>query len=73
MDEKAGKLPECWQALEDTLNAGIDRVILFGPSGIGKTYAGLTTSTPTVARPLFKVLPLAMLRQVRSDWSAQRT
>ncbi len=41
MADTATKLPECWQALEDTLNAGIDRVILFGPSGIGKTYAGL--------------------------------
>ncbi len=35
-------LPECWKALEDCLNAGIDRVILYGPSGIGKTYAGMT-------------------------------
>lgn len=35
-------LPECWKALEECLNAGIDRVILFGPSGIGKTYAGMT-------------------------------
>ena len=43
MADTATKLPECWQALEDTLNAGIDRVILYGPSGIGKTYAGLTT------------------------------
>ena len=36
------KLPQCWQDLEDALNNGIDRVILFGPSGIGKTYAGLS-------------------------------
>lgn len=35
------KLPECWQALEDALTNGIDRVILYGPSGIGKTYAGM--------------------------------
>lgn len=34
-------LPECWQALEDVLNNGIDRVILFGPPGTGKTYAGM--------------------------------
>lgn len=34
-------LPECWQALEDCLNNGVDRIILYGPSGIGKTYAGL--------------------------------
>lgn len=38
----ANALPECWQAFEDCLNSGIDRVILYGPSGIGKTYAGLT-------------------------------
>lgn len=36
------QLPECWQELHDVLNAGIDRVILFGPPGTGKTYAGLT-------------------------------
>ena len=35
------KLPQCWQDLEDALNNGVDRVILFGPSGIGKTYAGM--------------------------------
>lgn len=35
-------LPECWKALDECLNAGIDRVILYGPSGIGKTYAGMT-------------------------------
>lgn len=34
-------LPQCWQDVEDALNAGIDRVILFGPAGVGKTYAGL--------------------------------
>lgn len=35
-------LPQCWQDVEDALRAGIDRLILFGPSGTGKTYAGLT-------------------------------
>lgn len=35
-------LPQCWQDVENALNAGIDRVILFGPPGTGKTYAGLT-------------------------------
>lgn len=35
------KLPQCWQDLQDTLENGIDRVILFGPSGIGKTFAGM--------------------------------
>lgn len=35
-------LPSCWQDVEDTLAAGIDRLILFGPPGTGKTYGGLT-------------------------------
>jgi len=35
------QLPECWQMFEDVLNSGIDRVILFGPPGTGKTYAGM--------------------------------
>lgn len=35
-------LPECWQNVHDVLTAGIDRIILFGPPGTGKTYAGLT-------------------------------
>lgn len=34
-------LPACWQDLYDAMNAGIDRVILFGPPGTGKTYGGL--------------------------------
>ena len=39
--EQAQNLPECWQELNDALVAGIDRVILFGPPGTGKTYAGM--------------------------------
>lgn len=35
-------LPECWQEFDDVLAAGVDRVVLFGPPGTGKTYAGLT-------------------------------
>jgi MoxR-like ATPase len=42
MNTSTSTLPECWQALEDCLSNGVDRVILYGPSGIGKTYAGLT-------------------------------
>lgn len=34
-------LPSCWQDVQDALTAGIDRLILFGPPGTGKTYAGL--------------------------------
>jgi MoxR-like ATPase len=40
-------LPECWQKFEDAINNGIDRVVLFGPSGIGKTYAGLNMGDTT--------------------------
>lgn len=36
-------MPECWQEVEDALTAGIDRIILFGPAGTGKTYSGLHT------------------------------
>lgn len=35
-------LPECWKDVQDVLDAGLDRIILFGPPGTGKTYAGLT-------------------------------
>ena len=38
---KQANLPKCWQKLENALNAGIDRVVLYGAPGIGKTYAGL--------------------------------
>ena len=33
---------QCWQDFEDVIEAGINRVILFGPTGTGKTYGGLT-------------------------------
>lgn len=33
--------PQCWKDVESALNAGIDRLILFGPPGTGKTFAGL--------------------------------
>ena len=31
----------CWRDLSDVLAAGISRVLLYGPSGTGKTYAAL--------------------------------
>jgi MoxR-like ATPase len=31
----------CWRDLSDVLSAGISRVLLYGPSGTGKTYAAL--------------------------------
>lgn len=39
--------PECWREFYDVLAAGIDRVILFGPPGTGKTFAGLTAGNVT--------------------------
>lgn len=35
-------LPACWRDVRDAMVAGVDRLILFGPPGTGKTYAGLT-------------------------------
>lgn len=34
-------VPQCWTDYADVIGAGIDRVILFGPPGTGKTFAGL--------------------------------
>lgn len=44
MSYEVGSTPQCWADLADVLEAGIDRVILFGPPGTGKTYAGLNQS-----------------------------
>lgn len=35
-------LPACWRDVHDALQAGQDRLVLFGPPGTGKTKAGLT-------------------------------
>lgn len=35
-------LPQCWIDVRDAFKAGLDKIILFGPPGTGKTYAGLT-------------------------------
>ena len=35
-------IPQCYRDLEDVIASGIDRIILFGPPGTGKTYSGLT-------------------------------
>lgn len=40
-------LPQCWKDVESVLNAGTDRVILFGPPGTGKTFAGLNYGNTT--------------------------
>lgn len=50
------KLPQtdCWSDVEDTLKAGVNRLVLFGPPGTGKTYAGLTMATSE--RPTFRLI-----------------
>jgi MoxR-like ATPase len=40
-------LPQCWKDVQDALEAGIDRLILFGPPGTGKTFAGLNFGDTT--------------------------
>ena len=47
-------LPECWRAVADLEAAGIDRVLLFGPSGTGKTYYGLTSAPQ--GRPAYRLI-----------------
>jgi MoxR-like ATPase len=36
------ELPKCWKHAQDALEAGIDRLLFYGPPGVGKTFAGLT-------------------------------
>lgn len=45
--------PQCWQDVQDVLGAGVERLILFGPPGTGKTYAGLNIGN--VAAGAFRV------------------
>jgi len=54
MTDITTQLPQCWQDVNDALSAGIDRIILFGPPGTGKTYAGLTLGN--VSRGAFRVV-----------------
>lgn len=44
--------PSCWRDLADVLSAGIARVLLYGPSGTGKTYAALHHGVSTPAERL---------------------
>jgi len=41
MSTTESTLPDCWEKFQQVLANGIDRVILFGPPGTGKTYCGL--------------------------------
>ena len=36
----------CWDTFNSILEAGIDRVILFGPPGTGKTYTAMHAYQP---------------------------
>ncbi|MFM8562690.1 MAG: AAA family ATPase [Acidimicrobiia bacterium] len=45
--EETTQLPGCWRDVVDALAAGIDRLVLFGPPGTGKTYGGLTLGDVT--------------------------
>lgn len=47
-------LPDCWRNVYDVLNAGVDRLILFGPPGTGKTYAGLNIGD--TARGAYRII-----------------
>ena len=42
IDQLPADAPQCWRDLYNLLDAGIDRIILTGPPGTGKTFAGLT-------------------------------
>jgi MoxR-like ATPase len=41
LSESFDDLNSCWRDLADVLSAGISRILLYGPSGTGKTYAAL--------------------------------
>ena len=41
LSENYEDLNSCWRDLADVLSAGISRVLLYGPSGTGKTFAAL--------------------------------
>ena len=42
----------CWRDVEDALGAGLKRLLLYGGSGTGKTFAALTKGEPTMSRRL---------------------
>jgi|GEM_PF-2105143 len=42
----------CWRDVEDVLGAGLKRLLLYGASGTGKTFAALTKGEPTMSRRL---------------------
>ena len=41
LNDNTTNLPDCWRDANDVLASGLDRLLLFGPPGTGKTFAGL--------------------------------
>ena len=39
----------CWRDVEDALSAVLNRLLLYGPSGTGKTFADLTKGKPMMS------------------------
>jgi MoxR-like ATPase len=50
--EVANSGRSCWQDLNDILRIGVDRVFLYGPPGVGKTFAAMNFGAPSVAERL---------------------
>lgn len=50
---ESNNLPLCWADVQLALSSGVTRVILFGPPGTGKTYAGMNFGQ--VGRGAFRV------------------
>jgi MoxR-like ATPase len=45
-NQMSGSTAQCWRDFEAVLDAGLDRVLLYGPSGTGKTFTALTYDVP---------------------------
>lgn len=65
-------LPQCWQDLNDTIEAGLSRVCLYGPPGTGKTYAALTHALE--GRPSYKIACVDDMTtaQIEGMWKPSR-
>jgi MoxR-like ATPase len=50
--------PQCWQDLDNALAANLDRVLLYGQPGTGKTYYCLNKGLPTPSTPLREAVRL---------------
>ena len=50
--------PQCWQDLHNALKADLDRILLYGQPGTGKTYYCLNKQLPTPTAPLRQAVRL---------------